>query len=126
MTDSGGPETYNFTTKTYTGGNSSASIGIGRSGYTSGNIRVHGGQSNVIQNVESSYSSNRGIWAQTQSLVVTGGSYHHNDADGIDLDSGSSHNIIHNVTAFMNSRMGIFMEFTSGYNTIVDCNLGGT
>ena len=53
---------------------------------TSGNIRVSGGQSNVIENVESSHSSNRGIWAQTQKLVVAGGSYHHNDADGIDLD----------------------------------------
>ena len=121
----GGPETYNYTAKKYTGGNSSAGIGIGRSGYASGNIRVSGGQSNVIENVESSYSSNRGIWAQTQKLVISGGSYHHNDADGIDLDSGSSHNIIHNVTAFMNSRMGIFMEFSSGYNHVIDSNLGG-
>ena len=122
---SGGPVAYNYTSKTYINGNSSAGIGIGRVGYTSGNIRVHGGQSNLIEGVESSYSSNRGIWAQTQKLVVSGGSYHHNDADGIDLDSSSSHNVIHNVTAFMNSRMGIFMEFTSGYNTIVDSSLGG-
>jgi hypothetical protein len=52
----------------------------------------------VIENVESSYSPNRGIWAQTNKLVVSGGSYHHNNADGIDLDSSSSHCTIHNVT----------------------------
>jgi hypothetical protein len=92
---------------------------------TSGNIRVSGGQSNVIENVESSHSSNRGIWAQTQKLVVAGGSYHHNDADGIDLDSSSSHNVLFNVTAYRNSRMGVFMEFTSGYNAIIGCKLGG-
>jgi len=80
---------------------------------------VSGGQSNVVENVESSHSSNRGIWAQTQKLVVSGGSYHHNDADGIDLDSSSSHNTIHNASFYMNSRMGIFLEFSAGYNTIV-------
>jgi len=93
--------------------------------YSSGNIRIHGGQSNVVQNVESAHSDNRGLWAQTNKLVVTGGSFHHNNADGIDLDSSSSHNTIHNVTAYMNGRMGIFMEFNSGYNTIVDCNMAG-
>ena len=46
----------------------------------SGNIRVAGGGSNVVENVESSHSSNRGIWVQSQQLVVSGGSYHHNDA----------------------------------------------
>ena len=105
----------------YSGGNNSASIGIGRPGYVSGNIRVSGGQSNVVANVESSYSSNRGIWAQTQKLVVFGGSYHHNDADGIDLDSSSSHCTIHNASFYMNARCGVFLEFSASYNTIVGC-----
>ena len=38
-----------------------------------------GGGSNVVENVESSYSWNRGIWVQSQKLVVSGGKYHHND-----------------------------------------------
>ena len=57
----------------------------------------------MIENVDSSYSSNRGIWVQSQKLVVSGGSYHHNDADGIDLDSSSSHNMVYNASFFMNS-----------------------
>ena len=70
----------------YSGGNNSASIGNQRQGYVSGNIRVAGGGSNVVENVESSHSSNRGIWVQSQQLVVSGGSYHHNDA-GKELSS---------------------------------------
>jgi parallel beta-helix repeat protein len=103
----------------YSGGNNSASIGVARAGYVSGNIRIAGGQSNVVEGVDSGYSSNRGIWAQTQKLVVSGGSYHHNDADGIDLDSSSSHNVIHNASFFMNARCGVFLEFSASYNTIV-------
>ena len=61
-------------------GENSASIGNQRKGYVSGNIRVAAGGSNVVENVESSHSSNRGIWVQSQQLVVSGGSYHHNDA----------------------------------------------
>ena len=57
----------------------------------------------MIENVDSGYSSNRGIWVQSQKLVVSGGSYHHNDADGIDLDSSSSHNMVYNASFFMNS-----------------------
>ena len=103
----------------YSGGNNSASIGIGRSNYVSGNIRISGGTSNVVENVESSHSSNRGIWVQSQKVVVSGGSYHHNNADGIDLDSSSSHNTIHNATFYMNYRCGVFLEFSASYNTIV-------
>ena len=103
----------------YSGGNNSQTIGTGRKGYVSGNIRVAGGHGNVVENVESSHSNNRGLWAQTQQLVVSGGSYHHNDADGIDLDSSSSHNTIHNAEFFMNARCGIFLEFSASYNTIV-------
>lgn len=103
----------------YSGGNNSASIGVARAGYVSGNIRIDGGQSNVVENVDSGYSSNRGIWVQSQKVVVSGGSYHHNDADGIDLDSSSSHNIIHNASFFMNARCGIFFEFSASYNRIV-------
>jgi hypothetical protein len=103
----------------YSGGNNSGTFSIGRKYYTSGNIRVSGGSSNVISNVESSFSQSRGIWVQTSKLVVTGGSYHHNNADGIDLDSGSSHCTIHNISAFMNGRMGVFMEFNSAYNAII-------
>lgn len=103
----------------YSGGQNSASIGVGRAGYVSGNIRVSEGQSNVIENVESSHSNNRGIWVQSQKLVVSGGSYHHNDADGIDLDSSSSHNTIFNASFYMNARCGIFLEFSASYNTII-------
>jgi hypothetical protein len=114
----------------YSGGQSSASIGIGRSGYNSGNIRIatprsseqpggDGGGSNVLENVESSYSWNRGVWVQSQKLVVSGGKYHHNDADGIDLDGGSSYNTIHNAEFYMNARCGIFLEFSASFNTIV-------
>ena len=85
------------------GGNNSGSIGNMRQGYVSGNIRVSGGGSNVVENVESSHSSNRGIWVQSQKLVVSGGSYHHNDADGIDIDSSSSHNMVYNASFYMNS-----------------------
>jgi parallel beta-helix repeat protein len=85
----------------------------------SGNIRVAGGSSNVVENVESSHSNNRGLWAQTQKLIVSGGSYHHNDADGIDIDSSSSHCTIHNNSLYMNARCGIFLEFSASYNTIV-------
>jgi len=54
--------------------------------YTSRNVRIAGGQSNVVESVESAHSSdNRGLWAQTNKLVVSGGSFHHNNADGIDL-----------------------------------------
>jgi parallel beta-helix repeat protein len=119
----------------YSGGQNSAQMGIGRTGFNSGNIRVStprseegayppestgdGGGSNVVENVESSYSWNRGIWAQTQKLVVSGGKYHHNDADGIDLDGGSSYNTIHNAEFYMNARCGIFIEFSASFNTIV-------
>eukprot|EP01052_Picozoa_sp_SAG31_P010918 SAG31_NODE_607_length_13606_cov_11.366699_14_plen_390_part_00 len=103
----------------YSGGNNSASIGIGRPHYVSGNIRISGGTSNVVENIESSHSSNRGIWVQSQKLVVSGGSYHHNDADGIDLDSSSSHNTIHNASFYMNARCGVFLEFSASYNTII-------
>ena len=103
----------------YSGGNNSGSIGVHRAGYVAGNIRVSGGQSNVIENVESSHSLSRGIWAQCSELIVAGGSYHHNNADGIDLDSSSSHNMIYNISAYYNGRMGVFMEFASGYNKIV-------
>ena len=109
----------------YSGGNTSGSFSIGREFYTSGNIRVAGGQSNVIENVESSHSQSRGIWVQSQKVVVSGGSYHHNNADGIDLDSSSSHNTIHNASFHMNGRMGIFMEFASSFNTIVGNRLCG-
>eukprot|EP01043_Picozoa_sp_COSAG02_P033419 COSAG02_NODE_2279_length_9234_cov_37.573071_7_plen_647_part_00 len=103
----------------YSGGNNSASIGVARLGYVSGNIRISGGQSNVVENVDSGYSSNRGIWVQSEKVVISGGSYHHNDADGIDLDSSSSHNVIHNAMFFMNARCGIFLEFSASCNTIV-------
>ena len=103
----------------YSGGQNSGSIGIGRVGYVSGNIRVAGGSMNLVQNVESFNSSNRGLWAQTERLIVSGSSFHHNDADGIDLDSSSSHCTIHNSTMYMNARAGIFLEFSASYNTIV-------
>jgi hypothetical protein len=103
----------------YSGGNNSASIGVARAGYVSGNIRIDGGQSNVVENVDSGYSSNRGIWLQATKVVVSGGSYHHNDADGIDLDSSSSHNTIHNASFYMNARCGVFFEFSASYNKIV-------
>eukprot|EP01048_Picozoa_sp_COSAG05_P015990 COSAG05_NODE_2000_length_3723_cov_3.494757_2_plen_168_part_00 len=80
----------------YSGGNNSAQIGIGRTGFNSGNIRIstpraaeetpdcswavsgscNGGGPNVVENVESSYSWNRGIWVQSQRLVVSGGKHH--------------------------------------------------
>ena len=123
----------------YSGGETSASIGIGRKGYNSGNIRIatpwtsektpgcsfavpgscDGGGSNVVENVESSYSWNRGIWVQSQKLVVSSGSYHHNDADGIDLDGGSSYVTIHDADFYMNARCGVFLEFSASLNTIV-------
>ncbi len=118
----------------YSGGQRSDQVGIGRTGYNSGNIRVatpraseqpgppyfgDGGGSNVIENVESSFSWNRGVWVQSQRLVVSGGKYHHNDADGIDLDGGSSFNTIHNAEFYMNARCGVFLEFSASYNTIV-------
>lgn len=110
----------------YSGGNNSGTFGATTDKYyKSGNIRVVGGASNVIENVESSHSMSRGLWAQTSQLVVSGGSYHHINGDGIDLDSGSSHNTIHNVSAYMCGRMGIYMEFTASYNTIVGCKLWG-
>ena len=37
---------------------------------------MEGGASNVIENIESSYSTCRGIWARTDKLVVSGGYYH--------------------------------------------------
>ena len=126
----------------YAGGNNSSSIGVGRiackivtlSGFVvlsvrlanpqsatiadaSGNIRIDGGHSNVVENVESSYSTCRGIWAQTQKLVVAGGRWHHNNADGIDLDSASSHCTVYNNTCFMNGRHGVFLEEGASFNT---------
>lgn len=114
----------------YSGGQNSANIGIGRPGFNSGNIRIatprsseqlagDGGGSNVLENVESSHSWNRGVWVQSQRLVVSGGKYHHNDADGIDLDGGSSFNTIHNAEFYMNARCGVFLEFSASFNTIV-------
>ena len=115
---SGDPAVWDYTAKKYVG-NNSATIGIGKLAYVCGNIRIHAGHSNVVEGVHSSYSWSRGLWAQTRRLIVTGGSYHHNNADGIDMDSSSSHSTIHNVAAYMNTRMGIFMEFTASFNTIV-------
>ena len=53
--------------------------------YVSGNIRVTGGWGNSIEGVESSSSTNRGVWAQTVKLLVWNGYYHHNEADGLDF-----------------------------------------
>ncbi len=71
----------------------------------------------MVENVESSYSTCRGIWAQTQKLVVAGGRWHHNNADGIDLDSASSHCTVYNNTCFMNGRHGVFLEEGASFNT---------
>merc|ERR1712039_212849 len=65
----------------------------------------------------------RGIWAQTQKLVVTGGYYHHNVADGVDLDSASSHCTVHNTTCSMNGRHGVFMEEGASFNTVANNKL---
>lgn len=69
--------------------------------------------------MESSYSTCRGIWAQTEKLVVSGGYWHHNNADGIDLDSASSHCTVHNNTCSMNARHGVFLEEGASFNTVV-------
>ena len=69
--------------------------------------------------MESSYSTCRGIRAQTEKLVVSGGYWHHNNADGIDLDSASSHCTVHNNTCSMNARHGVFLEEGGSFNTVV-------
>lgn len=94
-----------------------------RPGYVSGNIRVQGGWGNSVEGVDSCCSSNRGIWAQTEKLMVWNGHWWNNEADGIDFDSGTSKSVAYNNVCENNRRHGIFLEEGASFNTIVNNTL---
>ena len=91
-----------------------------RPGYVSGNIWVRQGWGNSIQGVNGGHSCNRGVWAETVKLIVWDGYFHHNDADGLDFDAGTSKSVAYNNICNNNSRHGVFLEEGASFNTIVN------
>jgi parallel beta-helix repeat protein len=91
------------------------------SGCGQGNIHFFGaGAAIEIRNVDSSLS-NRGVWSQTpsQKVLITSSFFHHNSADGVDLDSMSKNVMIRNNRFENNHRCGVFIEEGASDNIIV-------
>ena len=91
-------------------------------GCTDGNIHTFGaGPAVEIKNVDSS-GSNRGFWSMRPSakLLITDSYFHHNSADGIDLDSLSEHVMIRRNRLENNGRAGVFIEEGASMNIVVD------
>jgi parallel beta-helix repeat protein len=95
------------------------SSGGPRPGYVSGNIWVRGGWGNAIESVDATYSCNRGVWAETEKLMVWNGNFSYNKADGIDFDAGTTNSLAFNNTCSYNSRHGVFIEEGASGNTVV-------
>ena len=77
-----------------------------------GNIHFYSaGPAIEIRNVDSS-GSNHGIWSQTPSrkVLITDSYFHHNFADGVDLDSMSQHVMIRNNIMEHNHRCGFSLR----------------
>jgi|EP01043_Picozoa_sp_COSAG02_P029394 hypothetical protein len=74
-----------------------------RPGYVSGNIWIRQGWGNSIEGVSSHHSCNRGVWAETVKLIVWGGRFNHNEADGLDFDAGTSKSVAYNNVCNNNS-----------------------
>ena len=91
----------------------------GATGYVSGNIWVRQGWGNAIEGVHSHHSCNRGVWAETSKLIVWGGVFSHNSADGLDFDAGTQKSVAYNNVCNNNSRHGVFLEEGASFNTIV-------
>jgi parallel beta-helix repeat protein len=91
-----------------------------RPGYVSGNIWVRQGWGNSIQSVDSHHSCNRGVWAETVKLIVWDGTFHDNEADGLDFDAGTSKSVAYGNVCNNNKRHGVFLEEGASFNTIVN------
>jgi parallel beta-helix repeat protein len=92
------------------------------SGASQGNIHFFGaGPAIEIRYVEA-YNSNRGVWSQTpsQKVLITHCWFHHNGADGIDLDSMSKNVMVRHNRLENNHRCGVFVEEGASNNIIVD------
>jgi parallel beta-helix repeat protein len=92
------------------------------SGCGQGNIHYFAaGPAIEIRNVESS-NSNRGVWSQTpsQKVLITDSFFHHNSADGVDLDSMSLNVMVRNNRMENNHRCGIFVEEGASNNILID------
>ena len=87
-----------------------------------GNIHFYAaGPAVEIKNVESSLS-NRGVWSQTPSrkVLIQDSHFHHNVADGIDLDSMSQNVMIRRNLLEHNNRCGVFIEEGARSNILID------
>jgi parallel beta-helix repeat protein len=92
------------------------------SGCGQGNLHFFAaGPALEIKRVDSS-GSGRGVWSQVPSakVLITDSYFHHNVADGVDLDSMSANVMVRNNRFEANGRSGVFVEEGASNNIIID------